>query len=429
LTQVVPFEMVDDVLATTGAVQTRVRDLPSRVVVYLLLAAGLFAECGYRQVWARLTTGLDGLAVATPTSSALAQARRRVGVKPLAALFALLAGPPPASARWRGLLLCAIDGTTMSVPDSLANLAVYGRQSGSHGGSGYPLLRLVAVVACGSRTVIDAVFGPIGVGEISYAPRLFGCLQAGMLLLADRNFAVKALAEQISSTGADLLIRCKSNRSLPPIRQLSDGSWLARLGTLTIRVIDAEITVSTADGKPHHHGHYRLITTLTDHRRFPALDVITLYHQRWEIETTFLELKSTTLGGRVLRARTPAGIDQEVYALLTAYQILRLTMTGATDTDPATSADRASFTIALNTARDQVTHAAGVIASTVIDLVGRIGRAVLNDLLPERRSRISPRVVKRAISKHRAKGPIDRTNHRATINITTKPGSTTSPEP
>ena len=127
MTQVVPFEMVDDVLATTGAVQARVRDLPSRVVVYLLLAGGLFAECGYRQVWARLISGLDGLAVAAPTSSALAQARRRIGVKPLAALFALLAGPAAGAQRWRGLLVCAIDGTTMSVPDSPANLGAVAR--------------------------------------------------------------------------------------------------------------------------------------------------------------------------------------------------------------------------------------------------------------------------------------------------------------
>jgi ATP/maltotriose-dependent transcriptional regulator MalT len=88
-------------------------------------------------------------------------------------------------------------------------------------------------------------------------------------------------------------------------------------------------------------------------------------------------------------------------------------MTSATNHDPDTTPDRASFTTALNTARDQVIHAAGVIAGTVIDLVGSIGRAVLNDLLPARRNRISPRVVKRAISKHRAKGHTDRTNHRA----------------
>jgi DDE family transposase len=170
-----------------------------------------------------------------------------------------------------------------------------------------------------------------------------------------------------------------------------DGTWLALLGT--VRVIDAEITVTTSDGTPHHTGHYRLITTLTDHRRFPALDLIAVYHQRWEIETAFLELKSTTLGGRVVRARTPAGIDQEVYALLTAYQTIRLAMTDATDSDPTTRPDRASFTIALNTARDQVIHAAAAIAGNVIDLVGTIGRTVLNDLLPGRRTRISPRVV------------------------------------
>jgi hypothetical protein len=269
LTQVVPFEMVDEVLAETGAVQTRVRDLPSRVVVYLLLAAGLFAECGYRQVWARMTTGLEGLTVAAPTSSALTQARRRIGVRPLAALFALLAGPAAGAERWRGLLVCAIDGTTMSVPDSSANLAVYGRQTGSHGGSGYPLLRLVAVVACGSRTVIDAVFGPFAVSEIRYAPRLFRCLRPGMLLLADRNFAVRELAEQIHTAGADLLIRCKANRNLPAIKRCPDGSWLTRLGAVTVRVIEAEITVST-NGRVHHVGHYRLVTTLTDHQTHAA---------------------------------------------------------------------------------------------------------------------------------------------------------------
>lgn len=427
LTQIVPFEMVDEALASTMRTQVRVRALPSRVVVYLLLAAGLFAESGYRQVWARLVAGLDGLAVATPTSSGLAQARRRVGVAPLRALFNLLAGPPAGAPRWRGLLLCAIDGTTMSVPDSTANLTVYGRQTGSHGGSGYPLLRLLAVVACGTRSVIGAVFGPISVGETSYAPRLLGCLRPGMLLLADRNFAVTDLITKIAATGAGLLIRCKDGRNLPQIDRLPDGSWLSMLGPLVIRVIDAQIVV-TGDGK-RHTGRYRLITTLLDHRRYPAVDIVTLYHQRWQIETAYLELKSTTLGGRVLRARTPAGIAQEVYAVLAAYQTLRLAIADAIASQPTASPERASFTVALHAARDQVIHAAGVIADTTIDLVGKIGRAVLADLLPHRRTRISPRVVKRAISKHRAKGTIDRTNYQATIsiNILTTTGSTNDP--
>jgi hypothetical protein len=110
LTQQVPFEMVDAVLERTCRVERRVRDLPARVVVYLLLAGCLFSELGYVQVWDRLTAGLDGLLAASPTASAMTQARRRLGAGPLRELFALLRGPAPAGARWRGLLVCAIDG-------------------------------------------------------------------------------------------------------------------------------------------------------------------------------------------------------------------------------------------------------------------------------------------------------------------------------
>jgi Insertion element 4 transposase N-terminal/Transposase DDE domain len=429
LTQQIPFEMVDAVLASTRTVQRRVRDLPARVVVYMLLAAGLFADLGYQQVWARLVAGLAGMPVAMPTSSALAQARRRLGAAPLAALFGLLAGPPAATARWRGLLLCAIDGTSMFVPDSQANLTHYGHQSGTHGGSGYPMLRLVAVVCCGTRAVVGAVFGPYRTGELTYARALASCLGPGMLLLADRNFAVSDLIGQLAGTGAHLLIRCKDSRRLPAIGHCPDGSWLAMLGGLRVRVIDADIMVTT--GGKQRTGRYRLITTLTDAHAFGARDLVTLYHQRWEIETAYLELKSTILGGRVLRARTPAGVDQEVYALLCTYQALRLAMADATATNPQTTPHRASFTVALNAARDQVIHAAGVIATTTVDLVGAIGRAVLNNLMPARRCRVSPRVVKRAISKHRAKGAIDRTNYQATITINIHPGDrlTTHPPP
>lgn len=414
LTQIVPFEMVDAVLESTRTVQARVRALPSRVVVYLLLAAALFAELGYGQVWARMTAGLVGIDVGDPVSSALAQARRRIGVKPLRELFDLVRGPAAGAARWRGLLVCAIDGTSMFVPDTPANLAAFGRVGGGNGPSGYPMLRMLTVVACGTRTVLDAVFGTLSVGETNYAPKLVGCLHQGMLLLADRNFAAADLIEQVAATGADLLFRAKTNRKLPVIGHCGDGSWLSRIGTTTVRVIDAQVVVRLAGG-PRRPERYLLITTLTDHRRYPATDLVTLYHQRWEIETSYLELKSTILGGRVLRARTPDGIGQEIYALLVTYQALRIAMSDATGAGPA---DRAGFSIALNTARDQVIQATGVIADTTIDLIGTIGHAVLDHLLSARRRRTSPRVVKRAISKHRAKGPIDRNSYNITVDVT-----------
>ena len=124
------------------------------------------------------------------------------------------------------------------------------------------------------------------------------------------------------------------------------------------------------------------------------------------------------LGRRVLRARTLPGTAQEVYALLIAYQLIRIAITDATDTVPGADPDRAGFTIALQAARDQVVQAAGVIADTVIDLVGKIGREVLNNLMPSRRLRLSPRAVKRPLSRYAYKSlRVDRRTYKATINI------------
>jgi hypothetical protein len=428
LTQQIPFEMVDEALAETGTVQQRIRDLPSRVVVYLLLAGCLFADMGYRQVWDRLVSGHEGLPVPNPTAGALTRARRRLGVKPLRFLFDLLRGPAVTTLStvasggvfWRGLLVCAIDGTIMSVADSAANLTVFTKQpGGANGGSSYPTLRLLAVVACGTRTIIDAVFGPVSKGETRYAPQLLRSLRAGMLVLADRNFGAGALLAQVAGSRADFLVRVKTGRGapkLPVLHRYRDGSFRSVFGGTPVRVVDAEITIATKTGRVT--STYRLITTLLDPDRYPAFELVKLYHERWEIETAYLELKSGILGARVLRARTPAGVDQEVYALLVTYQILRTAMADATSTHEGINPDRASFTIALNAARDLVIQAAGVIADTVIDLVGRIGRLVLANLLPDRRVRTNPRTVKRAMSKYNAKTrTINRATYKATISI------------
>jgi hypothetical protein len=437
LTQQVPFEMVDTVLAQTLRTQRRVRDLPSRVVVYLLLAGCLFAELGYRQVWQRLISGLEGLPVADPSEAALTKARRRVGPQPLRALFDLLRGSAASMAgpvRWRGLLVCAIDGTTLFAADSAANLARFSKQRGGRtGGSSYPMLRLVTVMACGTRSVMDAVFGPITSGETTYAKDLLARLPAGVLLLADRNFAAGHLLQLVTGRRSHLLVRAKTGRGgpkLPMLHRFRDGSYRSVFGGQNVRVIDAEISIKTKAGTVT--GAYRLITTLLDPDAYPATVILRLYHERWEIETAYLEIKSSILGGRVLRARTPAGVDQEIHALLVTYQILRTAMTDATNSQIDVDPDRASFTIALNAARDQVIHAAGIIAGTVIDLIGKIGRLVLDDLLPERRPRLNARTVKRAISKYNARGPnIDRRTYKATINLTilAGPTSTTSPDP
>jgi hypothetical protein len=99
LTAVVPFELVDAVLAETTTVQRRLRDLPSRVGVYFLLAMCLFPEVGYRLVWDRLTAGLSGMPVVCPSAKALRDLRRRIGSAPVRALFEVLSGLLPGRRR------------------------------------------------------------------------------------------------------------------------------------------------------------------------------------------------------------------------------------------------------------------------------------------------------------------------------------------
>ncbi|QAY69754.1 IS4 family transposase [Xylanimonas protaetiae] len=429
LSALVPVELVDEVLARHRATEQRVRLLPSRVVVYLLVAGALFAGLGWQQVWDRLVAGL-GHVDSCPSRTAIALALRRVGPGPLRSLFEVLACPAPGSTRWRGLLVCALDGTVTSVPDSPANTIRYVKQRGGPtGGGSYPGLRLVALVACGTRTLIDATFGPTTTGETVYAQVLTRSLHAGMLLLADRGLSSAALVAAAHARGAHVLVRARTaaanGPALPVTRALDDGSWLSMLGATRVRVIDAQITSATTAATTT--SHYRLVTTLLDPRTHPADQLAGLYHQRWQVETAYLELKSTILGGRVLRARTPDGIEQEVYALLIAYQALRTAMADATTTT-AIPPDRASFTIALNAARDQITanrHADAT--DPPIELLGVIGAAVTARPLPATRPRTNARTVKRAISKYNARGPnIDRKTYKTTLTITilTKPTPT-----
>lgn len=430
LTRFVPFELVDAVLEQTGAGQRRVRRLPARVVVYLLLAAALFEGVGFGGVWRKLTAGLDGVVQYRPSGAALWQARSRLGSAPLKALFDLVRGPiatvATASVRWRGLLPVAIDGTMLAVPDQPRNTGRFTKHSAGSASSpctaGYPQIRLVALVACGTRGIIDAVFGPGSTGETGYATVLLPSLRAGMILVGDRNFGISnALLAGVRATGADFLIRLKSNRRCPVLARYPDGSFLSLLAGAQVRIIECAITITTPAGTRT--GIYRLATTLTDHHHYPAGELISLYHQRWEIETTYLELKHSLLGGRVLRSTCPALIDQEIYALLTTYQILRTAITDATDTHPTTNPTHASFTIALNRARDTLTQASGVITDTHTDLAGTIGPHVLANLLPHRPTRTRPRTVKRPQSPYhrRHKPNTDRTTYPATITIHTTP--------
>ena len=367
LTQAFPPSLVDGVLASTGRVEQRSRLLPARLVVYFVLAMCLFSGQGYEEVARLLTGGLRErpwrAPWTVPSTAAIWKARSRLGVQPLQELFATVCRPVATvdtrGAFYRRWRVTAMVGTTFDLPDTAANVAVFGRPPRSGRGEqqvGYPQARMVGLVECGTHVVFDAAIGPLRIGEHALAREVFASLRPGMLLLADRGFFSVDLWRNAAATGSDLLWRVRKDIVLPMIEQLPDGSYLTEIFDQSdihhtrpgLRVRAVEFTLAG------HEGVYRLITTILDPGPAPATELAALYAQRWEFESTLDEIK-THLGGPqlVLRSQHPDGAEQELYGFLLVHHAIRHLMHQAAaegDHDP----DRISFIRSLRVVRRQV---------------------------------------------------------------------------
>jgi len=408
LTRVVPFELVEGVLEEAGGRERRLRLLPSRVGVYFVLAMCLFPQAAYLGVWGKLTAALDGLGLAVPTRKALRDLRRRVGVKPVKALFEVLAGPL-GQRRVPGIMFgryrtVAFDGCrSIRVPDTERNRGWLGKLKASLGETGYPALTLMTLCETGTRALLGAVFGSPADGETTWARKLLHLLDETMLVLMDRGFDAAGFLGEVAATKAQFLVRLTATRRPPVLRRLPDGSFLSLIGGVKVRIIEASVTVTCHDGT-RYGGRYRFATTLLDHRAYPAAALTALYHERWEHEITYLALRHTLLHGRVLRSEDPAGVEQEMWALLAVYQALRTAITDAVQAVPGTDPDRASYQIAVDTAQNLLTTAAGI-TGPGDDLTGDIGRAVLASLHQPRRPRVCARRVKSPLSRWNKQPP------------------------
>jgi Insertion element 4 transposase N-terminal/Transposase DDE domain len=434
LTEQIDPALVDDVVAAAGATQRRARLLPARAVVSFVLALCLFsgadaaAPPGYRSVARSLTNGLRHLpnTLKIPSSAALSRARQRLGVEPLRLLFDRLRGPratpATAGAFAFGRRLVAWDSTGIDTPDTETNTAEFGRA----GGAGHPQLRLLTLLECGTHALLGAVFdGFDRASEPALARRLLDRLEPGMLLLADRNFPGYQLWGQAAATGADLAWRIKKNHVFVPVRRLPDGSFLSVMGTPAenvrhgqaraagrplpgppaghrVRIVEYDVTVQTRHGGVRIEA-FRLVTTLLDHEQAPAGKLAELYHQRWEIELSYGELKTRLRGPEVLlRSRSPQLVRQEVFAFLVVYQALcslRVCAAHTADADP----DRISFTVTLRLARDQVGNQAAATPAALHDAVEQTIADLLDELLPPRRSRCYERKKRPAKNTYRSR--------------------------
>lgn len=360
-----PVAKVREVLEVTGKSGKRHRDLPSHVVVYYVIALALYMNSSCREVLRCLLEGLQWLRgpsspLRVTGKSGISQARTRIGWEPLQRLHDTLVEPvavPATKGAWyRGWRLVSLDGSTLDIADDPANDEAFGRPGGGRGTGAYPQIRFVSLVESGTHVLFGTKMTGCGTSELALAVDVLPSLKAGMLCLADRNFFGFAFWNRARETGADLLWRVRSNARLPRETPLADGSYLSRIyagerdrrhktGGVAVRVIDYRLD-GVADAEPL----YRLVTTILD-ADVPAEELAALYHERWEIETAFDELKTHLRGARiVLRSKTPDLVRQEFFGLMMAHFAVRSLIHDAAlraDEDP----DRLSFLHAVRVIR------------------------------------------------------------------------------
>jgi hypothetical protein len=383
LTRIFHRDLVDEVLLETRSTEQRSRLLPARVVVYYVLALCLFCDDAYEEVMRKLVNGLrflgnwsEGWRV--PTTSAISQARQRLGEAPLAALFDRVAVPiarPGTRGAWfHGWRVMAVDGVVLDVQDTPANLAEFGKSGSGKTLSPFPQVRAVGLAECGTHAVVAAAFDSWKVYERELLRQILPAFEEGMLVMADRGFFSYELWKEAVTTGAELLWRLKDSIEVPVLGWLPDGSYRSELlprqlktdlrrgmkrrvhdgDRVPIRVIEYMVTNRDESTET-----IRLITTIMDPTVAPAIELAALYHERWEFELTLDEIETHQMAkSRLLRSKTPELVRQEIWALLLVHHAVRSFMREAAD-DLDLDTDRLSFIRSLQVIRRQVPNQAG----------------------------------------------------------------------
>lgn len=340
LARVVPAEVVHAVLDAHGCNSKRLRSFPAVAGAYYCMALSLYPEAAYEEVFAAVAQGLAWAAGAAEPArvakSSISALRSRIGAAPLAELVRRCCLPmaEPAShpeAFYAGLRLVAIDGSNFELPDEDDNVQYFGRPGSRTGVAGYPQAQCAVLVECATHAILGANLGPYRSSEWEICQPLLERLSPGMLCLADRGFNGYEYWRQAQATGAQLLWRCSDNRHLPVHQMLPDGSYLSAIyptGVGRTKTLEQAIVVRVIEyalpGVDGAQARYRLLTTLLDAQAAPTLELAALYHQRWEIEAVFDELKTHLVKSRrVLRSKTAELVRQEFYGWVLAHYAVR----------------------------------------------------------------------------------------------------------
>jgi DDE family transposase/transposase IS4-like protein len=403
----------------------RVRQSTAVALVLFVIGMALWSRLNQCQVWHKLVGKLSDLHPGQPESqlsdAALSGRRKALGSQGLRALMQtcclLLAERPRMPSAFFGRYrLMAIDGTVFNTPETKANIEAFGRSRNQYGPGAYPQVRCTLLAECGSHAVVGLEMSRYDVSEVHGAHRLLEEVGPDMLVMTDAGIISGGFCEHAREQGAHVLgaLEAGAWEHLAHPRRLADGSvlaWVAptRKGQalyplrrgMWVRIISYRIT----DERLGELGQvYRLVTTLLNPRVAPALALVALYHERWEVELVIDEIKTHERAQRkVLRSKTPEGVQQELYGLFLAHYAVRALMAQAAmqaQLDP----DRLSFSEGLFHLTEMIDLALTLEPEEATEpLLKRLQHKMARTVLPPRRLRINRREVKQVYNKYKPK--------------------------
>jgi hypothetical protein len=400
-----PREWIEQALRASGVATLRKRRLPMEQAVWLVLGIALLRDRSILHV-------ADALEVALPasgeaiSSSALSQARQRLGSEPLQWLFRHTAAhwthPEAGRHRWQGLSLYALDGVVWRTPDTPENRQRYGGQrTHAEHHSPFPLVRMACLLDARARLLVDASVDAYDTSEYALAQRLWPHLPADSLVIVDKGFYSAGLLWPLQHQhGRHWLIPARAGLKSDVVDTYGPGDVCLRMRvspqarkknpnlppTWDVRAITREI-----DGKSR-----TLFTSLADPERWPADEVFALYHERWEIELAYGEIKTDMLRqAMTLRSQHPDGVEQELWATLLMYNLIRLEITRIAD-EAKVEPCRISFITALRYIIDEwLWSSTSTAPGAIPGKLRAMRRNIRRFILPPRRSkRRFPRTVR-----------------------------------
>lgn len=404
-------------LDATGTATLRRRRLPADQVIWLVLGMALMRDRSIVEVADKLDIALPSARGYSPVASgALVKARDRLGDEPMKWLFGTSARcwahRSADQHRWRGLAIYGVDATTLRVPDSDENRAHFGlAEGGARGPSAYPMVRIATLMALRSHLLAAASFGPYSKGEYTYASDLWPSVPDHSICIVDRGFLSAGVLVPLSRDGTNRhwLIPAKKDLKWCVRKRLGPNDMIVEL-VVSRRARGKNPSLPEtwqARAVRHQRMGFRprwLLTSMFDSATYPAADVAALYHERWEVELGYDEIKTEMCDREeAIRTKTPERIRQEIWGILLVFNLVRLEMERVA-AEAGVEPTRISFITSLHFVCDEWLWCAaaspGAIPRHLRNLRAKLSRYVLP---PRRGNRRYPRAAKITVSAYRKK--------------------------